>query len=65
MRPLKQIFCVHWFDVQPNREYDYSSGAIVCCEQKTYSVTVQPRICSKCGFTEERGIGEPIYLGWN
>jgi predicted Zn-ribbon and HTH transcriptional regulator len=65
MRRLKQIFCVHWFDEQPVREYGYSEGAIICMEQKSYRVTVQPRACSKCGLTEERRVGEPIYEGWN
>lgn len=62
---LKQIFCVHWFDEQPTQEYTSHEGAIVCAEQKSYHITVQPRVCSKCGFTETRRIGEPVYEGWD
>lgn len=64
MRHIKQIFCVHWFDDLPLREYDYSQGPIICTQQRAYRVTVQPRVCSKCEYTEERRIGEPIYEGW-
>lgn len=64
MKSIKQLFCIHWFDEQPVRDYNYSVGLIICGEQKTCTVTVQPRICSKCGLKEERRIGEPIYNGW-
>lgn len=64
MKKLRQIFCVHWFDIGPDYEYEYSDGAIVCMEQRTYLVKVQPRVCSKCGLSETRRVGQPIPLGW-
>lgn len=65
MRRFGQIFCIHWFDAMPRYEYEYSAGVIICTEQKTFRALMEPRICSKCGLTEERRIGEPVYLGWN
>jgi len=65
MRTLKQFFCTHWFDPQPMRDYEYSSGPIVCGDQRSFRATIEPRICSKCGLSEERRIAEPEYLGWN
>jgi predicted Zn-ribbon and HTH transcriptional regulator len=65
MRALRQLFCVHWFDDQPSYAYEYFAGAVVNCEQKKFEVMVQPRCCSKCGFTETRRLGEPRCLGWS
>lgn len=62
---LRQFFCVHWFDEQPLRQYAEYGDIIIACQQREYLVTVQPRVCSKCGFEETRRIGEPVYQGWN
>jgi len=65
MARLRQMFCVHWFDVLPRYEYEYGEGQIVCTEQKTFRAVIEPRTCSKCGLNETRRIGEPSFLGWN
>ncbi|MDI1262659.1 MAG: hypothetical protein PS018_05315, partial [bacterium] len=65
MRRLKQLLCVHWFDVQPNQTRDEHRGAIVCNEQREFRVTFSERTCAKCGLAEERQIGEPEFLGWS
>lgn len=61
---LKQVFCVHWFDDGKPYDSEYSEGSIICTEQRTYTVAVQDRICSKCGRIESRRLGEPVYEGW-
>ncbi len=60
---FKQLFCTHWFDIKPTYDYEYSSGQIVCTEQRTFKATVEPRECSKCGLQETR-ILNTEYLGW-
>lgn len=64
MRWLKQLICLHWFDIGPDYEYEESSGPIVCMEQSTYRITAQRRVCSKCGLSEQRRIGDSVCLGW-
>lgn len=64
MMKLRQFMCVHWFDAPVVLNYSESYGAIVCCEQKTDTVTIERRTCSKCGLTDRREIGR-AYEGWS
>lgn len=63
-RFFKQLFCLHWFDLQPRYEREYSEGPIICFERRHFRATIERRICSKCGLEEERRIGDPVYDGW-
>lgn len=55
--------CVHWFDPPYRREYSRSGGHVVCCQQRTYTVTEEVRTCHLCGFVQVRPISE-VYEGW-
>jgi hypothetical protein len=61
---LRQRRCVHWFDIGPDYEHAYSGGVIVCNEQRVFRVTMQRRVCSKCGLSEERRVSDPVCVGW-
>lgn len=64
MPRIKQFLCLHWFDVLPTYQREYSHGAIVCMERRVSRGTFESRTCSKCGLQEERRVGEPEFLGW-
>lgn len=59
----KQKRCVHWFLDVVQYNHLESRGAIVCCEQKTWDVTVETRRCFKCDYSETREVTR-TYEGW-
>jgi hypothetical protein len=64
MKRLRQFLCAHWFDEPVTFEFSESRGPIICTQQKMWTITRQSRTCSKCGFTDSRRIGDPVYEGW-
>jgi hypothetical protein len=62
---IRQAMCLHWFDPPTTREFSEYVGAIICCQQKSYRVTAETRVCSKCGLTDSRKIGDPVFEGWD
>lgn len=62
---IRQLLCVHWFDVGPDVQREVSVGGIVNLQRKQYRIMEQQRICSKCDLREVRRVGEYEFLGWD
>jgi hypothetical protein len=65
LKKIRQARCLHWFNPPVTMEFTEWSGAIVCCQQKHWTYTQETRTCSKCGLTDSRRVGEPVYMGWD
>lgn len=62
---IKRAMCLHWFDAPTIHESDGYVGAIVCCQQKHFTFKVETRVCSRCGLSDSRRLGEPVFEGWD
>jgi hypothetical protein len=60
---IRQALCLHWFDPIMETSYGEGFGPIVCCEQKTRTVTAEVRVCSRCGLKDSQIVGTE-YEGW-